>query len=71
MALSLWLVRSQGTVRGAPWMKAMAAHHPVAILTGERAHLPNPHVRRLAHGIVETQRKEAAEMLAPIQKPQG
>ncbi|MFC5849900.1 DUF305 domain-containing protein [Deinococcus petrolearius] len=38
-ALSLWLVRSQATVRDVAWMKAMIPHHSIAILTSERARL--------------------------------
>ena len=60
--LSLWLVRSQATVQDVSWMKAMIPHHSIAILTSERAELSDPRVRELADGIVETQRKEIAEM---------
>ncbi len=61
-ALSLWLVRSQATVDDVAWMKAMIPHHSIAILTSERAHISDPRVRKLADGIIETQRKEIAEM---------
>jgi len=61
-ALSLWLVRSQATVGDVSWMKAMIPHHSIAILTSSRAHLADPRVRALADGIVETQRREIAEM---------
>ncbi len=59
---SLWLVRSQATVEDVYWMKAMIPHHSIAILTSERATLRDPRVRELAHGIIETQRREIAEM---------
>ena len=65
-AASLWLVRSQNTVGDVSWMKAMIPHHSIAILTSERALLADPRVRKLANGIVETQRKEIAEMQALI-----
>ena len=61
-ALSLWLVRSQQTVGEVSWMKAMIPHHSIAILTSERAHIEDPRVRKLADGIIVTQRKEIAEM---------
>ena len=64
--LSLWLVRSQATVEDISWMKAMIPHHSIAILTSERAHISDPRVRKLADGIIETQRKEIAEMKALI-----
>ena len=59
---ALWLVRSQETVEDVSWMKAMIPHHSIAILTSERAHISDPRVRKLADGIIETQRKEIAEM---------
>ena len=65
-ALALWLVRSQATVEDVSWMKAMIPHHSIAILTSERAHITDPRVRKLADGIIETQRKEIAEMKALI-----
>ena len=65
--LSLWLVRSQATVTEVSWMKAMIPHHSIAILTSERARISDPRVRMLADGIIETQRKEIAEMKALIE----
>jgi len=60
--MSLWLVRSQATVGDVSWMKAMIPHHSIAIVTSERAHISDPRVRMLADSIIETQRKEIAEM---------
>jgi uncharacterized protein (DUF305 family) len=65
-ALALWLVRSQKTVDQVSWMKAMIPHHSIAILTSERASITDPRVRKLADGIIETQRKEIKEMEALI-----
>lgn len=67
-ATSLWLVRSQNTVGDVSWMKAMIPHHSIAILTSERALLADPRVRQLANGIIETQRKEIAQMQALIKE---
>ncbi|QSF46635.1 DUF305 domain-containing protein [Paenibacillus tianjinensis] len=61
-ALSLWLVRSQATVGDVAWMKAMIPHHSIAILTSERANISDPRVRKIADGIIESQRREIAEM---------
>jgi len=61
-AFSLWLVRSQKTVDDVAWMKAMIPHHSIAILTSERAQIKDPRVRKLADGIIKTQREEIAEM---------
>ena len=66
-AVALWLVRSQATVQDESWMKGMIPHHSIAILTSERAHISDPRVRKLADGIIETQRKEIAEMKALIE----
>lgn len=60
--LSLWLVRSQATIGDVAYMKAMIPHHSIAIMTSERANITDPRVRELADGIIETQRKEIAEM---------
>lgn len=62
MGSGLWLVRSQTTVADVAWMKAMIPHHSIAILTSERARITDPRVRKLADGIIETQRREISEM---------
>lgn len=59
---SLSLARSQVTVHDVAWMKAMIPHHSIAILTSERARIDDPRVRKLADAIIETQRREIAEM---------
>ena len=60
------LVRSQATVGDVAWMKAMIPHHSIAILTSERARITDPRARRLADRIIESQRREIAEMEALI-----
>ncbi len=65
-ALGMWLARSQDTVGDVAWMKAMIPHRSIAILTSERAHIRDPRVRTLADGIIETQRREIAEVEALI-----
>ncbi|MEQ8283574.1 MAG: DUF305 domain-containing protein [Parvibaculum sp.] len=61
-ALSLWLVRSQVTVSGPSYMRAMIPHHSIAVMTSERAQIFDPRVRKLADEIIEAQRREIAEM---------
>jgi hypothetical protein len=61
-ALSLWLVRSQATVSGVDYMRAMIPHHSIAVLTSERAQIADPRVYKLADEIVAAQRREIAEM---------
>lgn len=58
----LGLVRSQVLVGDVAWMRAMVPHHSIAILTSERARLEDERVRELASEIIETQRREIAEM---------
>lgn len=65
-AVALWLVRSQATVDQVSYMKAMIPHHSIAILTSTRAKITDPRVRKLADGIIESQRREIDEMKALI-----
>lgn len=58
----LALVRSQATVGDVAYMRAMIPHHSIAILTSSRAQIEDPRVRKLADGIIETQKREIAEM---------
>ena len=60
--LSLWLVRSQVTVGGVSYMRAMIPHHSIAIMTSERAGIEDARARKLADEIIAAQRKEIAEM---------
>lgn len=70
-AISLWLVRSQATVDQVSYMKAMIPHHSIAILTSTRARITDPRVRKLADGIIETQKREIAEMKALVAELEG
>lgn len=67
-AIALVLVRGQATVQDVSYMKAMIPHHSIAILTSERAEISDPRVRALADQIIQTQRREIAEMKALIQE---
>lgn len=70
-ALSLWLVRSQATVDGVNYMRAMIPHHSIAIMTSERAQITDPRVRKLADEIIEAQQREIAEMRYLIAELEG
>jgi uncharacterized protein (DUF305 family) len=70
-AVALWLVRSQSTVENVSYMKAMIPHHSIAIMTSERARIADPRIRKLAGQIIESQRKEIAEMKALIEDLDG
>ena len=71
LGLDVAMVRSQVTVDQVSWMKAMIPHHAIAILTSTRAKITDPRVRALADGIIETQRREIAEMEALIGELEG
>ncbi len=62
MAAGAWMTRAQTGIGDIAWMKAMIPHHSIAILTSTRADLRDPRVKALAESIVETQRREIAEM---------
>ncbi len=70
-ALALWLVRSQRTVDDISWMKAMIPHHSIAILTSEHAQISDPRVQELANQIIESQRREIAEMKELLRELEG
>lgn len=69
-AVALWLVRSQATVDQVSYMKAMIPHHSIAIMTSTRASISDPRVRKLADGIIDSQRREIGEMKALISELQ-
>ena len=60
--LCLWVIRSQATISGVDYMKAMVPHHSIAILTSSRARITDPRVRKIADEIIASQRREIAEM---------
>ncbi|MBV7379781.1 DUF305 domain-containing protein [Maritimibacter dapengensis] len=61
-ALSLWLVRSQATVSGVSYMRAMIPHHSIAIMTSTRADIEDARAAKLAEDISAAQNKEISEM---------
>lgn len=60
--LALFLVRSQRTVSGLSYMKAMIPHHSIAILTSERSQIVDVRLRELADEIILAQRREIKEL---------
>jgi uncharacterized protein (DUF305 family) len=63
--VALWRAQPANR-RGRSFMSAMIPHHPIAILTSERAQISDPRVRELADTINKTQRDEIAQMKALI-----
>lgn len=70
LAVSAWFIRSQTGVDDVDYMEAMIPHHSIAILTSSRADIEDARVRKLADQIIETQRREIAEMQALIRSIQ-
>ncbi len=61
-------LRTQTPIGDIEYMRAMIPHHSSAIMTSENADIKDPEVRKLADGIIESQKKEIAEMKALIIK---
>ena len=61
-AVAFALVRTQTPVGDTQFLRSMIPHHSGAILVCERAALTDPQVVRLCRGIIESQRREIAEM---------
>lgn len=53
---------SNGSVGIAVRRRTTIPHHPIAVMTSERAHIKDPRVRKLADGIVEAQVREIGQM---------
>ncbi|GMV22192.1 MAG: hypothetical protein AMXMBFR57_21410 [Acidimicrobiia bacterium] len=66
LVVSAWFIRSQTGVDDVDYMEAMIPHHSIAILTSSRADIEDARVRKLADQIIDTQRREIAEMQALI-----
>lgn len=66
--LSLFLVRSQATIKDTDWMKAMIPHHSIAVLTSNRANLEHPEVKELAEEIIDAQEREIQQMKEMIKR---
>jgi uncharacterized protein (DUF305 family) len=64
----LALARTQASIADIDWMKSMIPHHSIAILTSERAGISDPRVQELAAQIIESQRREIAEMKVLLQE---
>lgn len=64
--LSFIGVHKQVGISDIQYMKGMIPHHSIAIMTSQNAHIKDARVRKLADGIIKTQKKEIAEMKAMI-----
>lgn len=60
--LVLVLLRTQVPIEDKQYMKAMIPHHSSAILTSQEADIKDPEVKQLSKEIIETQKREIAQM---------
>ena len=66
--VSLIFLRKQTFIGDIQYMKAMIPHHSSAILTSEYAGIQDPEVKKLSEQIIETQKKEIAQMKEMIKR---
>jgi len=60
--LVLVLLRTQVPIGDEQYMKSMIPHHSSAILTSQEADIKDPEVKQLSKEIIETQKREIAQM---------
>ncbi len=69
LVASVWAIRTQAFVNSREYLHDMMPHHSMAVLTSERLlqkQGTDPAVRRLAEGILSTQRDEISWMRAHL-----
>ena len=59
-------IRQQAAVGDRQFLKSMIPHHAAAILMVEQAAITDPEIKKLADGIITTQRQEIAQMKAKL-----
>jgi len=59
---SFWAIRSQGGIGDEQFLRSMIPHHSGAILMCERSAISDSEIRNLCTQIVESQRREIAQM---------
>lgn len=65
---TLTMLRNQTLIADVQWMKAMIPHHSSAIMVSQKAHLQDPEAQKLAHDIIEAQKREIAQMQDMIKR---
>ncbi len=61
-------LRNQVFVSDSQYMKAMIPHHSSAIMVSRKSNLQDPELKKLSKGIIESQKKEIAEMKAILER---
>ena len=67
-AASFAAMRTQAAVGDAEFLRSMIPHHSGAILMCEQASITDPEIKRLCAEIVESQRREIAQMQAILRR---
>ena len=67
-AASFVAMRTQAGVGDAQFLRSMIPHHSGAILMCEQASITDPEIKRLCGNIVESQRREIAQMQAILRR---
>ena len=68
-ALVFWmLIRQQGAIGNAQFLRSMIPHHASAILMCEKLEADDPEIRTLCAQIIESQREEIAQMRAKLER---
>ncbi len=64
----LAMLRNQVFISDVQWMRGMIPHHSSAIMTSEQANLKDAGAKELSREIIETQKREIAEMRRMIER---
>lgn len=67
-SLSLYGLREQVPIKDVQYMKAMIPHHSSAIMVSQKATFEDPETAELAKQIIESQKKEIAQMKEIIER---
>lgn len=61
-------IHQQAGVRDKQFLKSMVPHHAAAVLMVEQANISDPEVKKLAEGIITSQKKEIEQMKKKIEE---
>ena len=68
LALFWFLIRAQGGIGNAQFLRSMIPHHAGAILMCEKLHADDPEIKNLCAQILKSQREEIAQMQAKLER---
>jgi uncharacterized protein (DUF305 family) len=69
VGVAFWvLIRQQGAIGDAQFLRSMIPHHAGAVLMCERLNAQEPEIKQLCGGIVSSQKAEIEQMKGLIEK---